>query len=107
MLYFVVQCNRCFAAYSFVLWFNHTTDVFSAMLTFPSENQVFSLHFCGFEKDWYGAETSAAENIVEDLLLRPFRYFLPPAPGLRREWICGLVRLYHFSPFSKRCGSAL
>jgi hypothetical protein len=68
------------------------------MLTLPSENQVFAIHFCGFEKDWYRVETSAAENIVEDLLLRPFGYFLPPASALWCEWIRWLDRLYHLSP---------
>ena len=88
---------RWFTAYSFVFRFNHATDVFSAMLTFPPENQVFALHFCGFENDCYRAETSAAENIVEYLLLRPFGYFLPPSSGLRCERVFGLDRLYHLS----------
>ena len=80
------RCTHGFAAYSFVFWFNHATDVFPAMLTFPLENQVFAIHFCGLEDDWYRAETSAAENTVEDLLLRPFGYFLPPESGLSRVW---------------------
>jgi len=87
-----------FAAYSFVFWFNHATDVFSAMLAFPSENQVFAIHFCFFEKDCYTAETSAAENIVENLLLGPFGYFIPPASRFWRESISVLHPFYHLCP---------
>ena len=87
------RCTHGFAAYSFVFWFNHATDAFPAMLTFPLENQVFAIHFCGLEDDWYRAETSAAENTVEDLLLRPFGYFLPPESGLWCEWISGFAAL--------------
>jgi hypothetical protein len=67
------------------------------MLTFPSENQVFAIHFCRFEKDCYRAETSATPDIVQYLLLRPVGYFLPPASRVCREWISGLRRLYHLS----------
>jgi len=83
------------SAYSFVFWFNYATDVFSALLTFTSENQVFTIHFCGFEKDCYRAETSAADNIIEDLLPGPFGYFLPPASGFWCECIFGLNLSYH------------
>jgi len=53
-----VQFSRWFAAYSVVFWFKDAADIFSAVLTFPSENQFFASHFCRFDKDCYGNETS-------------------------------------------------
>jgi len=67
------------------------------MLTFPSQDQVLALHYRCFEKDRYRAETFDAENIVENLLLGPFGYFLPPTSRFWRESIFGLDWLYHFS----------
>jgi hypothetical protein len=89
--------RRAETCYSFVFWFNHSTDVISAILTFASQNQVFAIHFRRFEKDCFRTETFATENIVENLLLRPFGYFLPPASGFRCESISGLDWLYHLS----------
>jgi len=67
------------------------------MLTFPSQNQVFAIHFCRFEKDCYRTETFAAENIVENLLLGPFGYCFPPASPFWCESISGLDWLHHLS----------
>jgi len=81
--------------YSFVFWSNKATDLFSTLLAFTSKYQSFTIHFCRFEKDCYRTETSAADNIIEDLLPGPFGYFLPPASGLWRKFIFGLNLSYH------------
>ena len=75
--------------YSFVFWFNHSADVFSTVLTFAPQDQVFAIHLGLFEKDCYRTETFDAENIVENLLLGPFGYFLPPASRFWCESISG------------------
>jgi hypothetical protein len=82
---------------SFILWFNHATDFSSTMLTFPSENQVFPPHFSRFQDDWHGPETSAAPDVVQNPLLRPFRYLLPAPSRFCSEWIIRLYRSYHLS----------
>ena len=93
----LVAATRHLSAHLFVFWFNDAADFFAALLTFTSENQGFTIHFCCFEKDCYRTETSAADNIVEDLLLCPFGYFLPPVSGFWCEYIFGLNLSYHIS----------
>ena len=85
-----------FAASLFVFGFYEAAHIFPAMPASASKDQVIFLHFGSFKGYRNRPKAFTAEDIIENLPLRPFRYLLPAFCRRRCKRVRGLDGLYHF-----------